>query len=649
MSDVEEALRGHDGSGSSLPVLSRFLFGVARWGDVRLACPDAVVEGDVVRCFVAEYTLVGKVFATVLVLADLFRLPAPVVRASASSPSVPSDVLAGRFTSPGYAESLGGYWWVSVQTVDDDGCDPQPYTLNLDVTAGIFALDAAVTVLDDGDPAPLGSSAPRCARPGRLEALDAAAAEGDGAAAFTVRASGPAPQADVSVDYALVSGSAAASGDYGDVSGTLRLPAGTRHATVSVPLTDDSAVEGVESFGLVLSNPVGATLADASATATITDDDAGAVPAAAPAASVCERAALSGSAGDVFDIAQPGFAGRRHAFVDVDVTCGAGSPVGLPVAVEAVEGPQSSLGLSAYCLTAVAARTVTAPAAAGCETLAAPRTIGAVRGRSTHLLAIPDASVGKAHQLLVWIDADRDRTHDRGEPYQYVAADFVGRSVGGGTLVDFGLADDFAVEVVAGGSDRIGRSGRHSELRLRLHTTTRMARSAGEPVTAAAPIANALVGAAVTAGPSAGAEVMCLHTSRTSSQCRTDADGQIIVRYRVGHTAVSALRRAQDVIAVFHDPDQNGRRAHGAATSFLARPVAKTVNYVALGDSYSSGEQGHPDLAGFTGSYQNGVSPADQHCRRWSEAYPNVFADDILRAADPNIDIKFRTHACTGA
>lgn len=228
-----------------------------------------------------------------------------------------------------------------------------------------------------------------------------------------------------------------------------------------------------------------------------------------------------------------------------------------------------------------------------------------------------------------------------------MAADFVGRSVGGATLVDFGLADDFDVELVAAGSDRIGRGGLESELRLRLHTTSRMARPQGEPVVATAPAANALVGVSVAAGPSTGAAAMCLSTSGTASQCRTDADGQIVVRYRVGTRPVSVLRRSQDMLAVFHDPDQDGRRARGAPTSFITRPVAKTVNYVALGDSYSSGEQGETPPLGT--SYQTGVSDADKHCRRWSEAYPHVFASDVLGSDNLGVEVTFATFACTGA
>ena len=510
-SDIEDARR-LGALHSSLPPLSRHFFGIVDFGDVRLVCPEAVVEGDLVRCLVADYTLVGKRFVT-LVLANLFRLPTPMTTASASSSSAGSEVLEGRFEPSGFAVESGGYWWVFVQTVNDDRCDPAPYSLDVDVTAGRFVLEAAVTVLDDGDPVVPGESSEECVAPARLEALDASASEGDGTLVFTVRATESAPQADVRVDYALAPGSAGAASDYSDVSGTLMIPAGARHATVSVPLVDDAVAEGNESFVLVLSNPVGATLADALASAVVVDDDAGVVPAVPPPAAVCSDVVLSGRVSGVFEIVQLGFAGNHHVFVDVDVTCPAvGSPVGLPVEVTVVGGPQASLGASAYCLAESGGRTVTTSAAAavGCETFAVPRPVGGtVSGRSTHLLRVPDAGIGQAHQLLAWVDVDGDRVHDHGEPYQYVAADFVAHSVGGATLSDFGLADDFDAELV-GGSGRVGRAGQISELRLRLYSTPRVARSRGEPVDVASPLAGALVGVNVAAGPSAGAEVMCL-------------------------------------------------------------------------------------------------------------------------------------------
>lgn len=443
-----------------------------------------------------------------------------------------------------------------------------------------------------------------------------------------------------------------AGADYAPVSGTLTIPAGARHATVAVPLVDDAAAESAESFSLVLSNPAGVILAGTSATGTITDGDGSApsVPAAVP---VCGDAVLRGSVAGVFDVAQVGYSGDSHVFVDVDVTCGgAGSPVGLPTGVSVVEGPSASLGPSGHCLAEAVTRVVAASsgAAAGCATFAVRRPIdGTDGGRSTHLVRVPDASIGEPHQMLMWIDADHDAVHDRGEPYQYVGADFVGRSVGGATLLDFGLPDEFAVEIVAGGSDRIGRAGRDSELSLRLHTATQVQRPAAEPVVVAAPLANALVGVAVAAGPSVGADVMCLSPSGTAPQCRTDADGRVTVRYRVGASPVSVLRRAQDMLTVFHDPDQDGRRALGAPTSYVAHPIAKNVSYVALGDSYSSGEAGTLATDGSEGSYQSGISPADGHCKRWSEAYPNVFASDVLGAEDLSIKVSFTTFACTGA
>ena len=650
---VPEVLAEAEGQQSGLPVLPRFYFHrVASFGDVRLVCPAVVVEGDLIRCFVAEYTLVGKVFVTVVRLWELFRLPTPVVTASATAPSAPPSLLAGRFESPGYALENRGFWWVFVQTVDDDVCDPRPYSLDLDVTAGVFDLDATVIVLDDGDPPPTDAPDAKCAPPVDVSVFDASASEDDEELVFALEVTGAAPQADVSVDYALASGSAVAGTDYSDVSGTLTIPAGARHATVTVPLVDDAVVEDAESFSLRLSNPAGMILAATSATGNIADDDSD-TTASLPAVPQCERPVLRGSVAGVFDIAQARYSRGSHAFVDVDVTCGGeGSPVGLPVALSVVEGPAGSLGPSGHCVAQAAGRTVvgSASAAAGCATFAVRRPVSGVDdGRSTHLLRIPDASIGQPHQLLAWIDTDRDGAHDRGEPYQYVAADFVGRSVGGATLLDFGLPDDFAVELVSEGSDRIARSGFDSELLLRLSSVTAVPRAGGEPVSVTVPLANALVGASVSAGPSAGTAVMCLSTSGTERQCRTDADGKIILRYRVGSDTTSVLRRTQDVLAVFHDPDQDGRRAFGASTSFVAHPIAKTVNYVALGDSYSSGEQGTLATDGSEGSYQSDPNSADEHCRRWNLAYPYVLKDQVLGAADLGIEVTFATFACTGA
>ncbi|MCP4658557.1 MAG: DUF11 domain-containing protein, partial [bacterium] len=78
---------------------------------------------------------------------------------------------------------------------------------------------------------------------------------------------------DVTVDFATADGSALAGADYDAASGSVTLPAGSLLAEVRIPLVGDDLEEPVETFDLVLSNPVGGILLDAEATATVIDDD----------------------------------------------------------------------------------------------------------------------------------------------------------------------------------------------------------------------------------------------------------------------------------------------------------------------------------------------------------------------------------------
>ena len=222
--------------------------------------------------------------------------------------------------------------------------------------------------------------------------------------------------------------------------------------------------------------------------------------------------------------------------------------------------------------------------------------------------------------------------------------------------------DDVEVHVLAG-SDPLSRAGLHTELTLELRRPSGFVyRSGAEPVRASVPIAGASIGITVTHGPSAAAAVMCLvppsnrtAAPRYSSSCATDTLGQATVRYLVPADAAHALRRGRDTLVIFEDRDRDGAHDHRPGSvghepaAALDIPVAKAVNYIALGDSYSSGEVGRPDTEGFVGSYQNGVSPADSHCRRWSEAYPNVVTRDLLGDGTLGINVSFATFACTGA
>lgn len=77
----------------------------------------------------------------------------------------------------------------------------------------------------------------------------------------------------VYVNYATVDGSAGGGGDYQTASGKLTIPFGQSQATVSVLVNGDTQVEPDETFSLVLSSPVRATIASGTGTGTIQDDD----------------------------------------------------------------------------------------------------------------------------------------------------------------------------------------------------------------------------------------------------------------------------------------------------------------------------------------------------------------------------------------
>ncbi len=112
--------------------------------------------------------------------------------------------------------------------------------------------------------------------PLRFAAATYSSDETAGSVVLTVRRQAPADDS-VTVDYATEDGSAtAAGGDYSSRSGTLSWPAGDlTDRTISVPVANDSAPEGNETFAVRLSNPGGNAVikAPAVATVTIVDDD----------------------------------------------------------------------------------------------------------------------------------------------------------------------------------------------------------------------------------------------------------------------------------------------------------------------------------------------------------------------------------------
>jgi hypothetical protein len=82
----------------------------------------------------------------------------------------------------------------------------------------------------------------------------------------------------VTVDYRTVDGTATERGDYTTTLGTLRFGQGETSKTFRVLISDDSLVEGSESFTLALSNPTGGAALGAQAAATIQIADNGSEP-----------------------------------------------------------------------------------------------------------------------------------------------------------------------------------------------------------------------------------------------------------------------------------------------------------------------------------------------------------------------------------
>ena len=80
--------------------------------------------------------------------------------------------------------------------------------------------------------------------------------------------------ATVTVAYATEDGTATAGEDYTAAAAVLTFAPGATAQSIAVTVLDDARDEGAESFTLRLRKPVGATLADATATGTIENDDA---------------------------------------------------------------------------------------------------------------------------------------------------------------------------------------------------------------------------------------------------------------------------------------------------------------------------------------------------------------------------------------
>lgn len=164
-------------------------------------------------------------------------------------------------------------------------------------TLALFRKDGGCTDTDNNQadfelapPLPRNSATPPapCAGGGVafLRIGDTSAAEGDSGTTttffFTISLSQPAGEGGVSVDWATADGTATtADGDYIAASGTAHIAGGSTSVTIGVQVVGDDRNEPDETFLVLLSNPVGAEIADGEGVGTILNDDIDTVPISA--------------------------------------------------------------------------------------------------------------------------------------------------------------------------------------------------------------------------------------------------------------------------------------------------------------------------------------------------------------------------------
>ena len=242
-------------------------------------------------------------------------------------------------------------------------------------------------------------------------------------------------------------------------------------------------------------------------------------------------------------------------------------------------------------------------------------------GVSAHLHRISSRNDNRIRQVIMWADLNRNSRHDTGEPYDLAfSPDDIG-------------SDSFSLRSIWG--PEVSFPGQLATLGFQLVDQS------GEP------LSNTSVGVDILSGPNSESAISCFKPlvripSFQWSPCVTDDEGGIVFTYKVNSNNINSSRQSLDVLRVHIDNRvRDGRFSRGEPFRYSSVLVSKSVNYVALGDSYSSGENGRDSDASFKGTYLSS-NPADPECRRWSLAYPLVFADT-------RTNVTVTTYACTGA
>lgn len=130
----------------------------------------------------------------------------------------------------------------------------------------------------------------------QFSVASAVISETDGNVSVTVERDGGDGRA-VTVDYATANGTATAGTDYTATSGTLAFAQGQGAKTFTVPITDDAAIEAVETFTVKLGNPVGGAVLGTKDTQTVSivSDDVSPVAPGTPSAAFALKKPLGSS------------------------------------------------------------------------------------------------------------------------------------------------------------------------------------------------------------------------------------------------------------------------------------------------------------------------------------------------------------------
>lgn len=262
-------MRGHGRRRGTRHVVCALLSGALVW-----ASPAAANTITVNDLQVAEGTggTVDATFSLTRVAGLLSGASTVTYQTVDATATAPADYVATSGTRTFGATLLPATQTTRVTVaVQGDALDEDDETFGLAISGGEVADGSGAAAIVDDDAAPTLSVA---------DGAPVVEGAANAHATFVVRLSAASGR-DVSVGYATASASAMAGSDYAARSGTLVLAPGATQAGVDVGILDDHVAEPTETFNLQLASPAGAGLGNATATATILDDDSpgGATPA----------------------------------------------------------------------------------------------------------------------------------------------------------------------------------------------------------------------------------------------------------------------------------------------------------------------------------------------------------------------------------